>query len=65
MKTAAFMIKVKIVFATLFELWDYRGIVSRRVLETMCWKRSITCLCTEAEIELARNAYHAKVEEIK
>ena len=59
------MKKVKIIFNSLIELWDFKQVLPKSVLQTMCMKRSLTCLCSEAEIELAIHAYHAKVEEIK
>lgn len=58
------MIKVRIVFASLFELWEFKQVLRKSVLQTFCMKRSLTCMCTEAEIELAIHAYHAQVEEI-
>ena len=59
------MKKVKIVFSNLIELWDFKGVLPKAVIKTMCMKRSLMCLCTEAEIELATYAYHAKVEEVQ
>ena len=59
------MIKVKIEFTSLFDLWNYKGFVNKRVHQTLIWNRSLTCLCTEAETELARHAYHANVQEIR
>jgi len=61
----AFMIKVTIVFTSLLRLWDYKGILNKRLVQTKFTKRSLTCFCTEAEIELARHAYHASVEEMQ
>jgi hypothetical protein len=58
------MIKVRIVFDCRVKLWDFKQVLCRSVLCTIFWKRSIICLCTEAEIQLARHAYDAKVEEI-
>ncbi len=55
------MMKVKIVFPSLFQLWDFKQMFRRRVLKTACWRRSLICLCSEAEIELAIHAYDAKV----
>lgn len=56
------MTKVKIVFPSLFELWDFKQMFRNRVLKTICLRRSLICLCSEAEIELAIYAYKAKVE---
>ena len=61
-KTAAFMKKVKIVFNCLLNLWDYKQILQKNVLQTIFFQRSLICFCTESEIELAINAYHARVE---
>lgn len=55
------MIKVKIIFPSLFQLWDFKQIFRRRVLQTIFWRRSLVCLCSESEIELAICAYEAKV----
>lgn len=55
------MIKVKIVFPSLFQLWDFKQVFRKRVLQTFCWRRSLICLCSESEIELAIHAYNAKV----
>ena len=56
------MFKVKIVFPSLFQLWDFKQIFPKRVLETRCRKHSLICICTEEEIELAIHAYRATVE---
>jgi hypothetical protein len=64
MKTVSCMIKVRIVFDSLLKLWDFKGVLRKSVLQTFCMKNSLICLCTEAEIELAIHAYHAKVEEV-
>ena len=59
------MKKYIIVFNCRLKLWDFKQILSNGVLQTILWKRSITCVCTEEEIELALHAYDAKVEEVK
>ncbi|MDB5205732.1 MAG: hypothetical protein JWR72_807 [Flavisolibacter sp.] len=59
------MRKVKIVFDCRIKLWDFKQVFKKSVLQTILWKRSLTCLCTETEIELARHAYNARVEEVK
>jgi hypothetical protein len=61
MKMVAFMMKVRIVFPTLLQLWDFKQIFRKRVLKTSCLKRSLICVCSEAEIELAIHGYNAKV----
>lgn len=55
------MVKVKIVFPSLLQFWDFKQIFRKRVLQTRCWRRSLVCLCSESEIELAIHAYNAKV----
>jgi hypothetical protein len=59
------MVKVTIIFDCRIKLWEFKQVLHRKVLRTIFWKRSITCFCTEAEIELARLAYHARIEEAK
>lgn len=58
------MMKVKIVFPSLLQLWDFKQVFREHVLQTICWRNSLICLCSESEIELAVNAYHAKVEKL-
>jgi hypothetical protein len=65
MKTAAFMKKVIMIFDCRIKLWDFKQVLQKGALRSFYWERSLTCLCTEAEIELARYAYNAKVEEVK
>ena len=56
------MAKVRIVFPSLLMLWDFKQVFGKRVLKTVCLKRTLICTCSEAEIELAIHAYSAKVE---
>ncbi len=55
------MTKVRIVFPSLFQLWDFKQVFRESVLQTICRKRSLVCLCSEALIELAVYAYEADV----
>ena len=55
------MKKVKIVFPSLLQLWDFKQLFRKRVLKTFCLRRSLICLCSESEIELAIHAYNARV----
>lgn len=59
------MMKVKIVFNCRLKLWDFKQVIQKRVVHMLLWKRSLICLCSESEIEIARHAYNAKIEEIK
>lgn len=52
---------MKIVFPSLLKLWDFKQVFRKRVLKTLCLRRSLICLCSDSEIELAIHAYDAKV----
>ncbi|GAA4745740.1 hypothetical protein [Flavisolibacter ginsenosidimutans] len=56
------MAKVRIVFPSLFKLWDFKLSFRESVVKTICTKRTLICCCSESEIELAIHAYEAKVE---
>lgn len=55
------MVKVRLVFPSLFQLWDFKQVFRTSVLKTICSKRSLVCLCSDALLELAVHAYNAKV----
>ena len=59
------MVKVKIIFNCRLKLWDFRQIIQKRVLQVILWKRSLICLCSETEIQIALHAYNARVEVVK
>ena len=59
------MMKVTIEFASLFELWNFNQLLSSKARRVSFFKRLVTCECTESEIELAIQAFHAKVVVLK
>ncbi len=58
------MTHVTMEFASFFELWDFRQLVTSHIIKTAILKHTLCCHCTEAEIELAIYAYGAKVTAI-
>jgi hypothetical protein len=56
------MVKVNLVFRTLWELWDFKQVIKDHVTKTVFSKRVLVGELTEAEIELAIHAYHARAE---
>lgn len=60
----AVMVKVRIIFPSLFELWDFKQVFRSNVLKTICRRRSLVCLCSDALIELAVYAYKANVVQV-
>lgn len=55
------MSKVRIVFPSLFMLWEFKQVFRKTVVKTLFFRRSLVCVCTESQIELAIHAYNAKV----
>ncbi|RYF87203.1 MAG: hypothetical protein EON98_01295 [Chitinophagaceae bacterium] len=55
------MVMVKLVFPSPILLWEYKSILRKRSLQITYLKRWIICRCSEAEIELAEQAFRAKV----
>jgi hypothetical protein len=58
------MMKVRIVFTCRVKLWDFKQVFHQRVLQIILWKRSLICLCSETEIEIAKHGYNARVEAV-
>jgi hypothetical protein len=55
------MNKYEIQFASLFDLWEYKHTIETRVFKFSFVTCKLSCECTEAEVELAINAFRAKV----
>ena len=58
------MKKFELTFCTLFDLTEYMYTIETRVFRFSFVSRKLTCECTEAEIELAINAFSAKVKSV-
>ena len=56
------MMKVHLVFRTLWELWYFKNLTKDHITKTLFRKKSLVGNLTEAEIELAVHAYHARAE---
>ena len=56
------MMKVNLVFRTLWEMWDFKQLIKDHVTKTIFRKRVLVGELTEAEIELAVQVYHARAE---
>lgn len=55
------MAKVLIVFPSILMLWDFKIVFYKSVVQNFCFRRSLVCLCTQEQIDLAVQAYGAKV----
>ena len=55
------MKKVHLVFPSLFNVWSFKQSFRHSIVQTTFYKRSLVCFYSEALIELAENAYEAKV----
>jgi len=59
------MVKVNLVFRTLWELWDFKQLIKEHTTKSIFRKRALEGELTEAEIELAIHAYHARAEKMQ
>lgn len=52
---------VTLQFTSLIKLWDFRRAINAHVFEMNLHNSTITCECTEEQVQLALNQYGAKI----
>ncbi|HJW15877.1 MAG TPA: hypothetical protein VJ499_02100 [Flavisolibacter sp.] len=54
------MKKVTLIFTTPYNLWQFKQYVRASSCEVNLAKMTLTCFCSDADIELAIRLFHAK-----
>lgn len=57
--------RVSIQFTSLTKLWEFRMAIDANVFEMNLHELTITCQCTEEQIELAVQKYNGKIVKAK